>query len=94
MTCACTCRGASWRREAQIVQTERGAIEIRIVRGASCMDADERALLSEVRVRLGDDIAVRITYRDALERSRRGKLRLVLCTVRGGALDGTTQRTA
>jgi phenylacetate-CoA ligase len=65
-------------REAQIVQTEPGAIVLRIVRGERFAAEDERRLLAEVRKRLGDRAAVSIEYPERLERTAGGKLRFVV----------------
>lgn len=68
-------------REAQFYQKEPGRVQIRLVRGPEYSEADERWLLSEISRRLGEDTQLEIDYREKLERSRRGKLRLVISDI-------------
>jgi phenylacetate-CoA ligase len=64
--------------EAQILQDTKDAVEIRIVpRGSHWDDTHERALLREVRARLGNEIGVRIERVKHIEREPNGKLRAV-----------------
>ena len=63
--------------EAQIVQTASDQILIYVVPQRSFTEASERALLREVRARLGDEIAVRIERVAAIARQPNGKLRAV-----------------
>ena len=65
-------------REAQIIQRERGEMTLRVVRGAGFGEADERQLLAETRYRVGAAMRVELEYVDRIERTRTGKLRLVL----------------
>jgi phenylacetate-CoA ligase len=65
-------------REAQIHQTRRGEITIRVVRGESYGGDDEQALLRETVKRVGAETKIAIEYLDALPRSPIGKLRLVV----------------
>jgi phenylacetate-CoA ligase len=65
-------------REAQIHQTRRGEITIRVVRGEAYGGDDEQALLRETVKRVGVETEIRIEYWDALPRSAAGKLRLVV----------------
>jgi phenylacetate-CoA ligase len=69
-------------REAQIRQRHDGEITLLIVRGRSYDADDEAVLLRETRKRVGDDTRLRVEYVEELERTRTGKLRLV---VREGA---------
>lgn len=68
-------------REAQIVQDVPGRIQIRVVRGASYGDDDEKRLEAEVWKRLGQDTQVKIEYYDALPRGSGGKLRFVISSL-------------
>ncbi len=74
-------------REAQIYQCRVGEITIRVVRGAGYGEADEKQLLAETRQRVGEGTQIVIEYVDALERSARGKLRLVISELQQGRLD-------
>lgn len=65
-------------REAQIYQTRRGEITIRVVRGQGYGDHDQQALLHETIKRVGPEVKIRIEYLDALPRSPTGKLRFVV----------------
>lgn len=69
-------------REAQIYQPDRQSLVIRIVRGGNYTDQSEQRLLEEARKRLGSDIALRLDYVHALEKSPSGKLRFVISAVR------------
>ena len=73
-------------REAQIVQRRVGEVVVRVVPGPS-FDAAERARLrDELRLRLGDDTAIRLEEVDAIERSHTGKLRFVISQLAEGQL--------
>ena len=63
--------------EAQILQDSKEAVEILIVPRPSYDLSSERALLKEVRARLGDQIAVRIEPVQNIPREPNGKLRAV-----------------
>ncbi|MCP9451547.1 MAG: hypothetical protein NNA23_02570 [Nitrospira sp.] len=65
-------------REAQIVQRHSGEIIVRVVRGDYYKATDEQMLIRELRKRLGQDIAISIQYTESIQRSRSGKLRLVV----------------
>jgi len=68
-------------REAQIVQHEVGAIELRIVRGPNYGGDEERQLRLEFTKRLGKDTDVQISYVSELPRTSSGKLRFVISEV-------------
>jgi phenylacetate-CoA ligase len=65
-------------RESQIVQRQAAEITVRIVRAGGYTADDERELRSELRKRVGDEMRVNVEYVDALQRSGRGKLRLMV----------------
>lgn len=71
--------------EAQVRQTEPGAITIRLVPGKGYSEADERTLREDVRRRLGADMRVTVETADRLPRGPSGKLRFVVSDVRGAA---------
>lgn len=75
-------------REAQVVQDRAGEVVFRVVKGDGYTPDDEAQLLSEARRRLGDDTALRVDYVDAVPRTRSGKLRLVVSSLREGQLTG------
>lgn len=64
--------------EAQVVQRKRGEAIFRIVRAEGYATKDEDALRREVTDRFGDRLGISFEYVDALPRSSRGKLRLVV----------------
>lgn len=74
-------------REAQIVQSRPGEIEVRVVRGSAYAPSDERELLREMVKRVGEETAVRIRYADRLERGPSGKLRFVVSEIPAAKLD-------
>lgn len=71
-------------REAQIYQRFAGQIELRIVKGSKYNHSDEIQLLYELRKRVGETTEIRINYVDQLQRTARGKLRLVISDLREG----------
>jgi phenylacetate-CoA ligase len=74
-------------REAQIRQRQIGSIEVWVVRGTGYADGDERAMLREIGLRLGQDISVSVHYCERLPRTARGKLRLVVSELSVGRID-------
>ncbi len=81
-------------REAQICQRVPGRIAVRVVRARDYSDQDERALLRELRTRVGDDTEIAIDYVERLRRSPGGKLRLVVSEVGAGPAGGSPGRHA
>lgn len=83
-------------QEAQLVQRRPGEVELRVMRAAAYSDADERHLLACFQERLGSELQVHICYPAQLERSARGKLRLVVSQLDEGQLariaEGAIQR--
>ena len=73
-------------REAQVYQREVGEVIIRVVRGTRYTIADERLLLQEANARVGEQTTIHVEYVDELERSSRGKLRLVVSDLEQGKL--------
>lgn len=73
--------GARGIREAQIRQERPGEIIIHVVPGKTYTDVDEVALLGEAQRYLGDETDVLIRYVESLERTRSGKLRLVVSQI-------------
>lgn len=68
-------------REAQIYQPERNRIILKIVKREGFGPDDERRLLDEAYKRVGREMAIKVEYVPALERSRTGKLRFVVSEV-------------
>lgn len=73
-------------REAQIYQTEPGAIVVRVVKGGQYDASDEGTLLRELSRRLTPEMRIGIEYVTNLERTATGKLRLVTSDLKGGQL--------
>jgi phenylacetate-CoA ligase len=73
-------------REAQIVQEVPGQIKIRVVRGTSYGNKDEKRLQAEALKRLGTETDVKIEYWESLPRGSGGKLRLVISSLRNGRI--------
>jgi len=65
-------------REAQIHQKDLHHIVFNIVKGNGYTDADERALLNEIRERIDHSVEININYLDKIERTPSGKLRFVV----------------
>ena len=63
--------------EAQIVQDDASAIEVRFVPSALWNEGSEPALLREIRSRLGDEIRVDLTRLEEIPREANGKFRAV-----------------
>lgn len=68
---------------SQIVQEDYDSIEIRIVPGVGYSEADTQHLLREFHERLGNEVRVRVTQVEELERSRSGKFKWVISHVSG-----------
>jgi phenylacetate-CoA ligase len=79
-------------REAQIRQSRRGSILVRVVPGARYAKADEELLVSELRSRVGNDTEIVVEYVQAIERTRGGKLRFVVSDLVEGQLTSPTVR--
>jgi phenylacetate-CoA ligase len=73
-------------RECQIVQEEVGRVDLHVVRGPHFTEHDAVQLLREARSRLGAKMDVCLTFVPQLERSRAGKLRLVVSRLPQGRL--------
>ena len=69
-------------REAQICQRSSGDLLIRVVPSDRYTDADERTLLSETRLRVGESVEIEIARVEKIERTANGKLRFVVSEVR------------
>jgi phenylacetate-CoA ligase len=67
--------------EAQIRQSERGRMTIHVATTKRYGVDDERRLAEEVRKRVGDDVDFEIVRVERIERTSRGKLRLVVSTL-------------
>lgn len=63
--------------EAQILQDEADAIEVRLIRQPSFSDDSEAKLLREIRSRLGNDIRIDLNFVDEIPREANGKFRAV-----------------
>jgi phenylacetate-CoA ligase len=67
--------------EAQILQESQAAIRVLVVPHATWNPASERALVKEIRARLGEEIGVEIRIVDTIPRERNGKFRAVKSSV-------------
>jgi phenylacetate-CoA ligase len=68
-------------REAQIVQKRKGEILVNIVTTSEYRANDETQLKKELRQRLGDQVEFEIRHCIAIQKTARGKLRLVVSDV-------------
>jgi phenylacetate-CoA ligase len=85
-------KGQTQIAEAQILQTEKERITVRIVPRLGYDEADERSLLREIRDRLGAQIETRIEKVREIPREHGGKFRAVKSMI--GSLRTLEQRSA
>ncbi len=69
-------------REAQIRQDRKGHMLVRVVKGDKFSVTDEQSLRQEILKRVGRDMDFEIDYCDRIERTKSGKLRFVVSSVR------------
>lgn len=74
-------------REAQIRQSTPGEITVLIVKSAEYNDGDEREMRRQFSSRLGATTTVKVSHVDAIERTKRGKLRFVVNNIPEAAID-------
>lgn len=67
--------------EAQLVQDEPGAVEVRVVRRPEYTTEDERMIERELRARLGSRVAFHFIYMDRIPRQANGKFRFAVSRV-------------
>lgn len=65
-------------REAQFVQSQHGSAIVNVVPNARYSADDDRLLKKELRLRFGDRLNFQIRHVNSIERTSRGKLRLVI----------------
>jgi phenylacetate-CoA ligase len=63
--------------EAQIIQISEASIDVLIVPRSSYSNASSRALMREIRARLGTEMKIKIKIRDSIPREANGKFRAV-----------------
>jgi phenylacetate-CoA ligase len=68
-------------KEAQLVQSQPGAIEVCVVKGLNFSNEDEQRLRDEISQRVGEFLDFQIIYLDKIPRTNRGKLRFVVSTL-------------
>ena len=74
-------------KECQIFQEQVERVVFRIVRGKEYTSKDEKKLLYEARMRLGNQIKIDINYVERIERTSRGKLRFVISNIPGARIN-------
>lgn len=67
--------------ECQLFQESLDSVTFRIVRGSGYSAADEESLVSDARRFLGQQIAIRLEYLDAIPREANGKFRQIVSKV-------------
>ena len=78
-------------REAQIYQPTAECLVLRVVKGPGYNESHEEArLLSEARIRLGNDISMKIEYYSDIPKTRSGKLRFVVSDLVASDAPSTT----
>jgi phenylacetate-CoA ligase len=75
-------------REAQIEQTVAGQIRIKVVKGPEFCDIDEKRLRVETEKRVSREVEFEIVYVPQLPRTKNGKLRLVVSSLKEGQIQG------
>ncbi len=65
-------------KEAQIHQIRINLIELRIVKEKNYSITDEKQLLKEASSRFGDEVEIKITYCNQIERTKAGKVRFIV----------------
>ncbi len=70
-------------KEAQIHQYRVGEVEVQVVRSSNYTSDDERALRKNLSSKVGDGTEIKVRYVDSLQRTRSGKLRMVVSHVDG-----------
>jgi len=60
-------------KEMQIVQKEKGKIEIKIVKSGSFTERDEKEIISRIQDAVGDGLDLEINYVNKISRTKRGK---------------------
>jgi phenylacetate-CoA ligase len=73
---------ATHAREIQLFQEHISEVVVRYVPGPGWDEGDERALVRELRRRLGDQIAIRFQRVESIERTKSGKFRAVVSTIK------------
>ena len=68
--------------EAQVHQSSIGNIRFRIVKSKNYSDLDEKKMLEDINLRLGNDNNIEIEYVESIPKSSTGKLRLVTSDLR------------
>jgi len=74
-------------KECQIYQENSERVVFRVVRGKKYTEKDEKILLHEARIRLGNQIKIDIDYVEAIERTESGKLRFVISKIPSARID-------
>jgi phenylacetate-CoA ligase len=67
--------------EAQIIQNSLSEIVLRVVKTDDYDSTDERQILDEARLRLGNEIKIRFEYVSAIPRARNGKFRFIVSKI-------------
>jgi len=75
-------------REAQLRQDRPGEMTVLVVRGDRYTEADERQLYAEIFLRVGNDVTFDVQYVNSIPRTKSGKLRFVVSSIRSGQITG------
>lgn len=68
--------------ESQIYQMSLSKVEFRIVKGKYYTHDDEKQLMKNIRERIDESVNIAIVYKDKIERTKNGKLRLVISDIK------------
>ena len=66
---------------AQIYQSEIGQIEIRIVKDSNYTEDEEKKLISEITMRMGNKLNFKILYVDKINKTKSGKFRFIVSDI-------------
>ncbi|NLD46443.1 MAG: phenylacetate--CoA ligase family protein [Clostridiaceae bacterium] len=64
-------------KQFQFYQDTKGICQFNIVKGENYSDCDEKRIYNELKKKLGDDIELKICYKDSIARAKSGKYRFL-----------------
>lgn len=68
-------------REAQIVQTKKDEIIVRIVKEENFSDGDLAYIINQLRERIGKAISIDVEFPSQIERTKAGKFRFIISEI-------------
>lgn len=68
--------------EAQIYQPNKSSLIFRVVKGKDYSSLDEIDLISEARLRIPDEVSIKISYLEKIQKTKSGKLKFVISDIK------------